>query len=53
MVFQDNSLFNTTILNNIKLGTKKATRKDIQRVAKKSHSIDFINMLSDGLDTVV
>jgi len=53
VVFQDNSLFNTTILNNIKLGTKKATRKDIQRVAKKSHSIDFINMLSDGLDTVV
>jgi len=51
-VFQDNSLFNTTILENIRLDTK-ATRKDIERVAKKSHSSDFIKNLSDWLDTVV
>lgn len=53
VVFQDNSLFNTTILNNIKLGNKKSSRKDIEIVAEKSHSTDFISMLSDGLDTVV
>jgi len=52
VVFQDNSLFNTTILENIRLDTK-ATRKDIERVAKKSHSSDFIKNLSDWLDTVV
>lgn len=52
IVFQDNSLFNTTILENIRLDTK-ATRKDIERVAKKSHSADFIKNLSEWLDTVV
>jgi ABC-type multidrug transport system fused ATPase/permease subunit len=52
IVFQDNSLFNTTILENIRLDSK-ATRKDIERVAQKSHSSDFIKNLSDGLDTVV
>jgi len=52
VVFQDNSLFNTTILENIRLDSK-ATRKDIERVSKKSHSSDFISKLSDGLDTVV
>lgn len=52
VVFQDNSLFNTTILNNIRLDSK-ASRKDIERVAKKSHSSDFIKNLSDGLDTIV
>ncbi len=52
IVFQDNSLFNTTILENIRLDTK-ATRKDIEKVAKKSHSDDFIQNLSDGLDTIV
>ncbi len=52
IVFQDNSLFNTTILENIRLDSK-ATRADIQRVTKKSHSADFIQNLSDGLDTIV
>jgi len=52
IVFQDNSLFNTTILENIRLDSK-ATRKDIEKVAKKSHSYDFIKNLSEGLDTVV
>ena len=52
IVFQDNSLFNTTVLENIRLDTK-AKRKDIERVAQKSHSSDFIKNLSEGLDTVV
>jgi ABC-type multidrug transport system fused ATPase/permease subunit len=52
IVFQDNSLFNATILENIRLDSK-ATRADIERVAKKSHSSDFIKNLSDGLDTIV
>ncbi len=51
-MFQDNSLFNTTVLENIRLDSK-ASRKDIERVAKKSHSSDFIKNLTDGLDTVV
>ncbi|MDA9129168.1 ATP-binding cassette domain-containing protein [Candidatus Gracilibacteria bacterium] len=53
VVFQDNSLFNTTIEKNIRLDNEDATREDIQRVAEKSHASDFIANLSDGLDTVV
>lgn len=52
VVFQDNSLFNTTILENIRLDSK-ATRRDIEWVAKKSHASDFIKNLPDELDTVV
>lgn len=52
VVFQDNSLFNTTILENIRLDSK-ATRKQIEYVAQKSHASDFIKNLSDGLDTIV
>lgn len=52
VVFQDNSLFNTTILENIRLDSK-ASRKQIEHVAVKSHASDFIKNLSDGLDTVV
>lgn len=52
VVFQDNSLFNSTVLENIRLNSQ-ASRSDIERVAKKSHSSDFINNLSEWLDTVV
>jgi len=53
VVFQDSSMFNATILENIKLDNKKATRKDVKRVAEKSYSSKFIENLSDGFDTVV
>ncbi len=52
-VFQDSSMFNTTILENIRLDNETATRQDIEKVAKKSHSIDFIENLSEGFDTIV
>ncbi len=52
IVFQDNSLFNTTVWENICLDTK-ASQADIERVAKKSHSSDFIKHLSDWFDTIV
>lgn len=53
IVFQDNSLFNTTILDNIRLDNDTATREEIQTVTDRSHASDFIKNLSDGLDTVV
>ncbi len=52
VVFQDNSLFNASILENIRLDSK-ASREEIERVAKKSHSDDFISRLSEGIDTIV
>lgn len=53
VVFQDNSLFNTSIRENIKLDSKTATDEDILRVAEKSHAIEFIRNFPDGLDTIV
>lgn len=53
VVFQDNSLFNATIEENIRLDKEDASRDEIEAVAQKSHAIDFIKNLSDGLDTVV
>jgi ATP-binding cassette subfamily B protein len=47
VVFQDNSLFNTTILENIRLDNTTATRYEIEEVAKKSHASDFIHNLSE------
>lgn len=52
-VFQDSSMFNTTILENIKLDNFNATKEEIENVAIKSHSIDFINNLSNWYDTLV
>lgn len=52
-VFQDSSMFNTTILENIRLDNFKASKSDIENVALKSHSTDFIANLSNWLDTIV
>ena len=53
VVFQENSMFNTSVLNNIVLDNKNASKKDIERVVKKSHSLEFIKNLSDGFETIV
>ena len=52
VVFQDNSLFNTSVRENIRLDSG-ANDEEIEYVAKKSHCTDFITHLTDGLDTIV
>lgn len=53
MVFQRNYLFQDTIYNNIKMGSKNATREQVIEAAKKARCYEFINKLPDGLETVV
>ena len=53
VVFQESSMFNTTILKNIQLDNTQATRKEIEKVASQSHTSEFIKRLSDWLDTIV
>ena len=53
LVFQDNSLFNTSIEKNIKFWKKWISRKKIKEISKKSYSDDFISKLSEWLDTLV
>ena len=52
IVFQDVTLFNTTILENIRIGREDATDEEVKRAAQLAHC-DFIDALSDGFNTVI
>lgn len=53
IVFQDVTLFNTSILENIRLGKAKATDEEVQRAARLANCMDFIGKLPDGFDTLI
>jgi ATP-binding cassette, subfamily B, beta-glucan exporter len=53
VVFQDNSLFDATIRENILLGEKKVSKKRLEEIVEKSHIKEFIARLPNGLDTLV
>ena len=52
-VSQDNVLFNTTILENIRMGKPEASDSEVIDIAKRSGCYDFIMRLEDGFDTIV
>lgn len=51
-VSQDNYLFDTTIMENIRMGKQGATDEEVIAAAKNSGCHDFIMSLSDGYATV-
>jgi len=53
MVFQDNHLFNTTILENLRLASPGATLEQVEAAAKDAEIHDFIAALPAGYNTVV
>ncbi len=53
IVFQDVSLFNSTVMENIRLGRKDASDEDVRRVAKIARCDEFIEDLPDGYDTLI
>ena len=53
IVFQDVTLFNSSILDNIRLGKKDATREEVEEAAKLAQCDDFINKLPQGYDTLI
>ena len=53
IVFQDVTLFNSSIKDNIKIGKKDATDEEIIRVAKIARCYEFIDKMPDGIDTVI
>ena len=52
-VFQDNFLFSGTIRENILMGKKDASEKEIQTVIKMAHLDEFLSTLENGIDTYV
>ena len=52
-VFQDVFLFKQSILDNIRIGNKNASREDIVSAAKAAQCHEFIEKLPNGYDTVI
>lgn len=52
-VFQDVFLFQQSILDNIKIGNKNASREEVITVAKAAQCHEFIEKLPNGYDTVI
>jgi len=52
-VFQDVFLFQQSIIDNIKIGNKDATREEIITAAKAAQCHEFIEKLPQGYDTVI
>ncbi len=52
-VFQDVTLFNNTVRENILIGKKGATDEEIKRAAKMARCDEFISRLPNGYDTMI
>ncbi|MCK9272632.1 ABC transporter ATP-binding protein/permease [Candidatus Gracilibacteria bacterium] len=52
-VFQDTTLFNDTILNNLKYINEGANFDDIKKACREAEILDFIELLENGFDTIV
>ena len=53
LVSQETTLFDDTILNNIKYANLNATEQDIREAAKLSFSEEFIDLLPNKYDTII
>lgn len=53
VVFQDVLLFNASVSDNIRIGKRDATNKEVRRVAQLAQCDDFISRMPQGYDTVI
>ena len=53
IVYQDVTLFNNTVLENIRIGKKEATDEEVRAAAKLAHCDEFIDKLPDGYNTLI
>ena len=53
IVFQDVTLFNTSIMENIRLGRESATDEEVKEAAMLANCTDFIEKLPDGFNTLI
>ena len=53
IVFQDVTLFDNTIMENIRIGKKNATDEEVIRAAREAQCDEFISKLHDGYNTVI
>lgn len=53
IVFQDVTLFNTSIMENIRIGNKHATDAQVKEAARLANCEEFIDALPKGYDTTI
>lgn len=53
IVFQDVTLFNNTIMENIRIGRKGATDAEVMEAAMMAHCDEFVNKLPNGYNTTI
>lgn len=53
IVFQDVTLFNTSVAENIRLGKKSATDEEVLVAAKLANCDEFVQKLANGYDTEI
>lgn len=53
IVFQDVTLFNNTIMENIRIGKKDATDEEVMEAARLANCIDFVEKLPDRWNTMI
>ena len=53
IVFQDVTLFNNTIMENIRIGKQDATDEEVIAAAKLAHCDEFAEKLPDGWNTMI
>lgn len=53
IVFQDVTLFNNTVLENIRIGRKDATDEEVMAAARLAHVDAFAEKLPDGWNTLI
>ena len=52
-VFQNNRLFKTSILENVRASRPEATREEVQEALSAAQCDDILEKLPDGMDTVI
>lgn len=53
IVFQDVTLFNNSIIENIRVGCKEASDEQVIKAAKLAHCDEFAEKMSNGWDTLI
>ncbi|MDO5707202.1 MAG: ABC transporter ATP-binding protein [Andreesenia angusta] len=53
IVFQDVMLFNSSVMENIRLGKEGATDEEVRNAAKLANCDEFIENLAEGYDTLI
>ncbi len=53
IVFQDVTLFNSSVMDNIRLGKKDASNEEVIRAARLAQCDEFVKKLPQGYDTLI